>query len=141
VLYIQKPFYQQEIQQTARMLSHNWKRDYGRFTAGTSVQITHEPPVEAVVTTADEEVDDELMAIFRESATKNRQLLIDAVTEKDWQKIKEVAHSVKGSGSSFGFPELTEKAKVVCDSYDDGQLAPMAELTMDLILELGKTLA
>ena len=86
----------------------------------------------------DDEIDEELIAIFKESATNNKQMLIRALSEKDWKKIKEVAHPVKGSGTSFGFPALTNKAGLVCDAYDQKQLDQMPELTMDLILELGK---
>jgi HPt (histidine-containing phosphotransfer) domain-containing protein len=87
------------------------------------------------------EVDDELMGVFRESATRNRKLLVEALENQDWSAVKEVAHQVKGSGSSFGFSMLTEKAKDVCDVYDNDELADLSDLTRILVDELDKTLS
>jgi HPt (histidine-containing phosphotransfer) domain-containing protein len=79
-------------------------------------------------------------AIFRESTTSNQKVLITALSQKDWLKVKEVAHQIKGSGSSFGFPMLTEKAKEVCDAYDSEQLDQITGLTEILIAELDKAI-
>ncbi|MBT7307784.1 MAG: Hpt domain-containing protein [Gammaproteobacteria bacterium] len=89
---------------------------------------------------AEEEVDDELMAIFRESATTYQRQLTEALSQENWGKVKEIAHPIKGSGSSFGFPMLTEKANEVCDAYDNEQLEQIAGLTEILIVELDKVL-
>ena len=85
---------------------------------------------------AEEEVDEELMAIFQESAATYKQQLRDALDQNDWQQVKEIAHPIKGSGTSFGFPVLTEKAKAVCDAYDNDQLDQLPQLTRILIDEL-----
>jgi hemerythrin-like metal-binding protein len=85
---------------------------------------------------AEAEVDEELMAIFQQSATENRQQLKQALTQENWQRVKELAHSIKGSGASFGFPQLSEKAKVACDHYDQGELGVMPHAVQQLIDEL-----
>ncbi|HIJ26559.1 MAG: response regulator [Gammaproteobacteria bacterium] len=90
---------------------------------------------------ADEFVDDELMAVFGESVVKHRADLESALLDKDWDKIKEVAHPIKGSGTSFGFPVLTEKARLVCDAYDNEQPEDLPDLTRHLIDELNKALS
>ncbi len=87
-------------------------------------------------TDAEEEVDDELMSIFQESAAGYQKELLDALPRQDWDKIKEIAHPVKGTGSSFGFPNLTEKARLVCDAYDNDQFDRLSQLTQILIEEL-----
>ena len=87
-----------------------------------------------------EEVDSELMEVFRESNSESRQLLEMALRTEDWSRIKELAHPIKGSGTSFGFPHLTEKAKTVCDAYDTEQYGQLPALTKALIDELGQAL-
>jgi PAS domain S-box-containing protein len=134
VLYVHKPFDRQEILQMARILSQNWKNEHQGLIGGAAYEAV---PSGA----AEEEVDDELIAIFNESATNNKRLLMRALAEKEWKKIKEIAHPIKGSGTSFGFPELTAKAKSVCDAFDNDEFDQLQELTMDLILELGKALS
>ncbi len=89
---------------------------------------------------AEEEVDDELMEIFRESAGSDRLQLVVALANEDWKQVKEIAHPIKGSGTSFGFPTLTEKAKDVCDAYDNGQTDLMPPLIRQLIDELNSIL-
>ncbi|HIJ27661.1 MAG TPA: response regulator [Gammaproteobacteria bacterium] len=140
VFYIRKPFDRQEVQQMARTLSQNWKKEHHEIIRESANPMNLKLPAEKVPSSADDEVDDELISIFIESATKNKQLLIHALAKEDWIKIKETAHTIKGSGSSFGFPLLTEKAKLVCDAYDHEQLEQLPELTMDLILEIGNVI-
>ncbi len=88
----------------------------------------------------EEEVDDELMSIFRGSAAAYKHQLEEALAHETWKQVKEVAHPIKGSGSSFGFPVLTEKARAVCDAYDNDQLDQLPELTQVLIVELDSIL-
>ena len=76
--------------------------------------------------------------VFRECSIRDRKALINALSEKDWTQVREIAHPIKGSGSSFGYPVLTEKAKDVCDAFDNGKVEWLPELTLDLALELGK---
>ena len=90
---------------------------------------------------AEEEVDDELMAIFNESVKEYRQALLQALSRLDWGQIKEIAHPIKGSGTSFGYPGLTERARAVCDAYDKGVYERLPELTQDLLDELGHVLS
>ena len=81
----------------------------------------------------EDEVDGELLGIFLESAAHSKEELLKALAEENWERVKEVAHSIKGSGTSFGFPQLTEMARQVCDTYDTKQLERLPELTGELI--------
>ncbi len=85
---------------------------------------------------AEEVVDEELMKFFRESAANDRQQLEEALDRSDWKRIKEVAHPIKGYGSSFGYPVLTARAKDVCDACDKDQLDHLPQLTQILLDEL-----
>ncbi len=73
-----------------------------QFLAHTREQGPNTAP--AVV---DPMVDDELMMLFRERSMTLRSELLSAYEVGEWEKIEQVAHTIKGSGSSFGFPQLT----------------------------------
>ena len=89
---------------------------------------------------AEEEVDEELMQIFIESNTQRVVTLKQALTEKDWSQVREVAHAIKGSAASFGYPQLSKIAESVQFSIDGGSADEAPQLTMDLLIELGKIL-
>ncbi len=84
----------------------------------------------------EEEVDEELMTIFMEGVIESRSQLSAACSRAEWENVKSVAHMIKGSGASFGFPVLTEAAKQVCDAYDNGQVERLSDLTQHLIDQL-----
>ncbi|HIJ22159.1 MAG: response regulator [Gammaproteobacteria bacterium] len=85
-----------------------------------------------------EEVDDELLGIFRESATQYRSTLIQALSEKEWDTVRAIAHTIKGSGASFGFPGLSHMGEDICDAIDLQETRFLHEKVMQLLLELGK---
>ncbi|NQZ11197.1 MAG: response regulator [Algicola sp.] len=61
--------------------------------------------------------------------------------DKNWENIRQKAHSVKGSAASMGYPELTELATVIESSvveqrFDEAALAVKAFIaTCDVLLE------
>ena len=116
-------------------------KDYVTESDESGIEATERAALSESMESTEPEVDDELMGVFRESATRNRKLLVEALENQDWSAVKEVAHQVKGSGSSFGFSMLTEKAKDVCDVYDNDELADLSDLTRILVDELDKTLS
>ncbi len=85
----------------------------------------------------EETMDAELMSIFFEGMEKRKRQLMDAISRQDWKQVNEIAHKVKGSAGSFGYPQLTERAAVVCDAYHHQEMEQMASETMSLIMELG----
>lgn len=45
------------------------------------------------------------------------QLLEQAIANENWNRVKEIAHSLKGTATSFGHPKITQLASVMNDSY------------------------
>ncbi|MBT3892646.1 MAG: response regulator [Gammaproteobacteria bacterium] len=82
-----------------------------------------------------------LMTMFMRELGRFRLELIEAMTKRDWLEVDNIAHSIKGSGSSFGYPVLTEKAKDVCDSYREESLEKIEGLTKIFLEELEKVLS
>jgi len=72
------------------------------------------------------------MALFINRAEELSETLSRAVAAEDWKLVQETAHTLKGSGSSFGFPELTEMARRVCDLIELGQESQRLEQTAAL---------
>ncbi|MBT3197740.1 MAG: response regulator, partial [Gammaproteobacteria bacterium] len=152
VLYLQKPFSQQEIQQIARMFVDKWIKEHNPEEVAIENSV-----VKAVVKTqesgkesenmgaapdfSEEEVDDELMAIFRESSRKNREKLTAALADKEWSEVRSVAHSIKGSATSFGYPGLSRMAESVQFAIDDERVDELPVLVMELLTDMGKMLS
>jgi PAS domain S-box-containing protein len=74
-------------------------------------------------------LDEDLLPIveqFVEGIPQRLESMITALNAKDWATLQGLAHQIKGTGSSLGFPELTEAAKVLeqslkkelCDEAD-----------------------
>ena len=87
-----------------------------------------------------EEVDDEMMAIFYQSMAERKAALIKALSQQDWEEVRNLAHAAKGSAASFGFGPLSEQAAAIQHQIDDGEVADMKERVMDLVIEMGKTI-
>jgi CheY-like chemotaxis protein len=98
-------------------------------------------PEERPAAKQDEMVDDELMAIFVQSANNHREKLIDALSAKNWRQIRETAHTIKGSATSFGYPELSQLGKEICDAMDQGEQESVTDQVLKLLLEIGKVIS
>ncbi len=85
-------------------------------------------------------MDDELMAIFVERTTEHRNLLQQAFDDQDWEQVRFVSHTIKGSGTSFGYPELTRLGKVVNDAIERHDETGIREQVTQLIAALNKIL-
>ena len=92
------------------------------------------PPHAAV----EEEVDDELMAIFFDSSTKNRDKLNAALSNKEWSEVRATVHTIKGSAASFGYPELSKMAETVQLAIDQERLDEVPALAMALVRSIGE---
>jgi signal transduction histidine kinase len=99
-------------------------------------------PSDGAVSTINQEVavaeivDDELMQLFVERSAVHLERLKEALEKEDWASVRSAAHTVKGSGSTFGHPELTQLGKEVCDHIDHQRLNEVPELVKQLILEM-----
>ncbi|MBT3196650.1 MAG: transporter substrate-binding domain-containing protein [Gammaproteobacteria bacterium] len=89
---------------------------------------------------ADEPIDDALMATFIKSNIRNREELLRALSARDWEKVRELAQTVKGSGASFGYPQLTQLGEQVCYAIEENNPKQAAKLATDLVIEISKAL-
>ncbi len=105
--------------------------------------VEEEEPQQAVdqsVATSVSVVDESLKQIFIERVHELKLTLSAALTIEDWNEVRDIAHVMKGSGTSFGYPELTQTGTEICDAYDHGRLDKLPTLTMNLIFESSKVL-
>lgn len=85
-------------------------------------------------------VDPQLVALFLERTTLLHQQLIDATAEQDWEQVYGIAHMVKGSGATFGYPKLTTLGKKICDAINQRHEG-VATLSEELIAEMEQVLS
>jgi CheY-like chemotaxis protein len=89
-------------------------------------------------TTKVSDVDEELMGAFYKDAADNLQALSAALRQSDFKMVRKVAHNIKGSAALFGFPELSDQGKEVCDAIDSDQSDHASALTEALVEALEK---
>ena len=87
---------------------------------------------------ADHFVDEELMRLFVERTRVQRESIQQALEEQAWPTVRSIAHTVKGSGATFGFPEITRLGKAICDGLDNNEPAPVPALVRELVEEMGR---
>jgi PAS domain S-box-containing protein len=85
----------------------------------------------------DEYIDDNLQKLFIGRLIVLNEQLVQAYKAEEWDKVRKVAHIVRGSAVSFGFPKLTQLGIEVCDAIDANQTADVSALAQALIDELG----
>lgn len=64
-------------------------------------------------------IDAELMALFRTRSAQLRQELLAAYESGDWKRVAATTHTIKGSGGTFGFPQLTELGRELQAALDE----------------------
>ena len=86
-----------------------------------------------VQTEVEQEVDDELMAIFIKSTRQRKAAMAEALSTQEWQQIREIAHAIKGSATSFGYPQLSKIAESIQLMIDDEKLDEVPALAEELL--------
>ncbi len=66
-------------------------------------------------------IDDELRELFQERSALMKTQLSEGLAKKDWVSVRAAAHTIKGSGTTFGYPELTKLGIAVCNEIDQGE--------------------
>ena len=147
VLYLNKPFGELEVEQIARMLSQAWRQQYlyepdnSRAAIPPTTELASKAIADQDVSSFGEELfDDELMAIFYKNMREKAADLELAVIEGDWARLRLVAHSIKGTTASFGYPELSKQAQEVQLAIDEDRMDEIQVLAMNLATEVGKVL-
>ncbi|MBT3197914.1 MAG: response regulator, partial [Gammaproteobacteria bacterium] len=85
-------------------------------------------------------VDDEMRSIFLARLAEIDQELTQLEGTESWEQLRLIAHNMKGSGATFGFPELSKLGREVCDAIDNSQHDSLPRLEGKLIAEISKTL-
>jgi len=86
---------------------------------------------------------DELRSIYRQEIREHLETLSDALAALDRgevaarEVIRSVAHQLKGSGASFGFPEITDRAAAVMDAGDE-DLAVRARRLVETVRDVAE---
>ena len=88
----------------------------------------------------EEFVDPELHELFLTRAVALREELHQHYSEEAWQEVRSAAHSIKGSGATFGYPELGDMGHAVCEALDLGKLDQVPGLLKELLQELESVL-
>ena len=77
-------------------------------------------------------ISDDLRELFIERTTNQRKELLIALLNEHWSEIRSIAHNIKGSGTTFGHPELTQLGKEVCDAIDEQRFETVPPLVDSL---------
>ena len=81
----------------------------------------------------EEMISDELRLIFIDRLGSMRQTLQSALRYEQWDEVRTVAHNLKGTGTTFGYPQLTELGKRICDAIDHEQIQRVPELAEEML--------
>ncbi len=85
-------------------------------------------------------IDPELNELFLARAAVLRDELRQHLSSESWKDIRAAAHAIKGSGATFGYPELGDLGHSVCDALDMGRNEEVPDLLEALLAELEKVL-
>lgn len=85
-------------------------------------------------------INDEMHTLFQERTLLVKTQLNEALTERNWTEVRALAHTVKGSGTTFGFPELTKRSAALCNAIDEDIEAQIPALAESLIQEMERAL-
>lgn len=88
----------------------------------------------------DEMLDDELITLFMESLTISKQEIELAIEQKQWKDLRLLVHKIKGTGTTFGYPEITTLARKIEEALikDDSPLA--IKESQQLLIEINAIL-
>ncbi len=79
-------------------------------------------------------VTEEAEELFRHELILNANKLQDALFIDDLSSIQQIAHKLKGVGSSFGYDELSKMGKQVCDAHYHGNFDEARRLSNRMLL-------
>lgn len=83
-------------------------------------------------------VDDELRQLFIDRTTIHKNHLLEAYAQMDWTQIRNIAHKMKGTGSSFGHPEMTARGGELCQAIDQEEIEHAKSLVESMIRDMDR---
>ncbi len=93
---------------------------------------SYAPP--AVTAAAHFEISDELRQIFISRIGELREELMTVDREQDHEQLYHIAHTIKGSGSVYGYPELSHLGEQVCNVINNKQWSALGRQVDRLIM-------
>ncbi len=69
----------------------------------------------------------DLLELFFESIESQSREFVEAREQQQWEELETKAHQLKGAGSGYGFPGLSEKAwalETVCQQKNEAAIIP-----------------
>jgi CheY-like chemotaxis protein len=79
---------------------------------------------------------EELAALFAERTAVRKNNMVEALSHQNWEEVREQAHVFKGSGSPYGYPEISRLGAVICDAIDVEHYEDVAQQVEALTAEL-----
>ncbi len=92
--------------------------------------------IDVTATNKTADVDDDLMKLFVERSRVKKQELMEALSQKNWGEIRSIAHMIKGVGTSFGHPQMTQLGREICDLIDREEMKEVAVRVEQLAREM-----
>ena len=80
-------------------------------------------------------VDESLIALFEARIVEQHQQLVTALDAGQLTTLRDIAHSIKGTGGTFGYQALSQLAAAVCSSDDEVQLKRAAAALIHHIVQ------
>jgi len=124
--FLSKPIQREKLHQTLQ-----------RYLHPVEEEETESVKPKAII---DEMLDDELITLFMESLTISKQEIELAIEQKQWKDLRLLVHKIKGTGTTFGYPEITTLARKIEEALikDDSPLA--IKESQQLLIEINAIL-
>lgn len=78
------------------------------------------------------------MRVFYDRIHELKIELSTMLAHEDWEHIRDIAHTLKGSGGSYGYPEISRLGADICNGIDNEQFDNLAEIVVDLLFKMSR---
>ncbi len=116
-------------------------RKYLPMEAAEEAPVALTTPASVAIASADFEISDELKQIFYERLSELKEELNNSCLQGEWDQLHGAAHAIKGSGGVYGYPQLSELAKAVCDAADEERFDEIPVLLEPLLQAIDSALS
>ena len=82
----------------------------------------------------------ELVKLYMVRLTETSEVLKALLENNDWEKLENEIHKIKGTGSSFGFNDITELCVVIEEKIKNQDLNYAVDLIEKLIVLINKNI-
>ncbi len=133
--FLFKPFDKEEL---TKVLQHylQVKREDREDVVGVEQQSP-----DSMLDDLDEETQSELLAVFFRRLQTLSSELLEALKLEEWNQIRDMAHVIKGSCATYGFPALSAQGKAICDVIESEQHELLLQQVTSLIESIDRVVA